>query len=73
MTRRAGFIALVLLAANAGASTRPAATFWAHEFTESVGMNTHLRHARSFYDVHFDLVKQRLLAARTLGRAHERR
>ena len=26
-------------------------------------MNTHLRHARSFYDTHFELMKQRLLAA----------
>ena len=31
---------------------------------DSVGVNTHLRHARSFYDRDFELLKQRLLAAR---------
>lgn len=65
MTRWLSLLTLTLFAANAGAAqeTPAIATFWAHQFTDSVGVNTHLRHARSFYDTGFALMKQRLLAA----------
>lgn len=63
--RRAGWLgALGLLASQlASAQGAPVTSFWAHQFVDSVGVNTHLRHARSFYDLHFELMKQRLLAA----------
>jgi hypothetical protein len=55
----AGF-ALTLL--GSGATFAP--TFSAAEFVDSVGVNTHLHHAGSFYDLHFEQVAPRLLAAR---------
>lgn len=63
---RAAWFAFVLLAAVCGAAraNTPIETRWASQFTDSVGVNTHLRHARSFYDRDFALLKQRLLAAR---------
>jgi hypothetical protein len=65
MNRRGACLALGLLAVG---SVAPANTLmearWASAFTDSVGVNTHLRHARSFYDRDFELLKQRLLAAR---------
>jgi hypothetical protein len=63
--RRAGFVAGALLCAAACvAQAAPTMSRWAYEFTDSVGMNIHLRHARSFYDLEFARVKQLLLAAR---------
>ncbi|MEO8020203.1 MAG: hypothetical protein ABI769_20535 [Pseudomonadota bacterium] len=63
MRRRAPLIVLLALAAQAGASPKPAiATFWAQQFVDSVGVNTHLRHARSYYDLQFESMKQRLVA-----------
>jgi hypothetical protein len=64
MNRGACLAAVLLMAADAGANTRPVDTYWAHQFVDSVGVNTHLRYSRTFYDQHFDLVKERLLAAR---------
>jgi len=63
---RAAWTAIALLAAGCGAAhaNAPIETRWARQFTDSVGVNTHLRHARSFYDSDFELLKQRLLAAR---------
>jgi hypothetical protein len=68
MSNRAGIFAVplaaLLFAAQAGAATRAAIpTFWANQFVDSVGVNTHLHHARSYYDLQFDSMKQRLLAA----------
>src|SRR5688500_6117667 len=64
MKRGASWGVLLLLAAHAGAGTQtvPRAV-WAHQFVDSDGVNTHLRHARSFYDLHFDVLKQRLREA----------
>jgi hypothetical protein len=53
---------LVLLAARTAASPG-IPTFAAADFVASVGVNTHLHHAGSFYDLHFDQVVPRLLAA----------
>jgi hypothetical protein len=65
MKRAAWLGALWLLASPlAGAQGAPVTSFWAHQFVDSVGVNTHMRHARSVYDKHFELMKQRLLAAR---------
>ena len=64
MRRGAWFAVLVLAAAQAGANARSTPVFWAHDFVDSVGVNTHLRHARTVYDTKFELVKQRLLDAR---------
>ena len=65
MSRRAAWLATAwLAAASAATHATPIETRWAKAFTESVGVNTHLRHARSFYDRDFELLKQRLLAAR---------
>jgi hypothetical protein len=68
MNRWLSMFACALFAANASAAQESPviATFWAQQFTDSVGVNTHLRHARSFYDTGFELLKQRLLAARIL-------
>jgi hypothetical protein len=41
-----------------------APTFWAHQFVDSVGVNTHVRHAGSYYDSHFDSMKKLLREAR---------
>lgn len=38
--------------------------YWAHDFSDSVGVNTHLLHADSFYGAQFELMKKRLLSAR---------
>jgi hypothetical protein len=57
-------IAAWLAGAAAAHATPSIETRWARQFTDSVGVNTHLRHARSFYDLQFDLMKQQLLAAR---------
>ena len=61
--KRAGWLgALCLLASQlADGQGAPVTSFWAHQFVDSVGVNTHLRHARSFYDTHFELMKQRFL------------
>ena len=66
MSRHALCLAFAWLAATSGAASAntPIETRWASAFTDSVGVNTHLRHARSFYDRDFELLKQRLLAAR---------
>ncbi|HEU4781647.1 MAG TPA: hypothetical protein VFS58_17340 [Steroidobacteraceae bacterium] len=63
---KATVLVLVVSSLCAGAAQGRASidTWWAHQFTDSVGVNTHLRHARSFYDSGFELMKQRLLAAR---------
>jgi hypothetical protein len=53
-------VALLFGFASAAASTP---TWWAHQFVDSVGVNTHLRHAQSYYDLQFDAMKRRLLAA----------
>jgi hypothetical protein len=64
MSRRAWLAAVFFTAAVAGTNSHATTpTFWAHQFVDSVGVNTHLRHARSFYDAHFDVLKERLLAA----------
>ena len=63
MSRHARWAALVVFAAGATAHATTTPTFWAHQFVDSVGVNTHLRHARSFYDTNFDVLKERLLAA----------
>jgi hypothetical protein len=64
MNRGACLAVLMLLAADAGAGTQAVPqALWAHQFVDSVGVNTHLRHARSFYDVHFDVLKERLREA----------
>jgi hypothetical protein len=61
---RFSWTALLLVSQATLAQDRPMAAYWAHQFVDSVGVNTHLRHNRSFYDRHFELMKQRLLAAR---------
>jgi hypothetical protein len=65
MKRRATWMAFTLLAAGSGVApaSTPIEARWAKAFTDSVGVNTHLRHARSFYDRDFEQLKQRLLAA----------
>jgi len=64
MRSAAWFMALMLGAAPAGAASRTAVpTFWASQFVDSVGVNTHLRHARSYYDLQFDSLKQQLRSA----------
>jgi hypothetical protein len=54
-------VATGLLAASATAAIP---TFSAGEFIDSVGVNTHLHHAGTFYDLHFEQMLSRLLAAR---------
>ncbi len=49
--------------ADAAEETRPP-VFQAHDFVDSVGFNTHILHADSFYALQFDLMKERLLSAR---------
>jgi hypothetical protein len=62
---RAAWVVIAWLAACGAAQSNAAIeTRWARQFTDSVGVNTHLRHARSFYDRDFELLKQRLLAAK---------
>jgi hypothetical protein len=39
-------------------------TFWAYDFADSVGVDTHLLNQDSFYYQHFAVLKQKLLAAR---------
>jgi len=55
-------------AGTAGAQTttapKPTPTFKAWEFLDSVGVNTHLTYTTSFYMDRFDVLKQRLAAAR---------
>ncbi len=64
MNRGVQLALLVLLSTDAGAGTQKVPqALWAHQFVDSVGVNTHLRHARSFYDVHFDVLKERLREA----------
>ena len=64
MSRRLALptIAWMLLAV-ANANAREMRTYYAHDFVESVGVNTHLRHAGSVYDTQFQKLKQRLLDA----------
>ena len=63
--RRASLAAALLCAASCAVhAVTPTQSRWAYEFTDSVGVNLHLRHARSFYDLEFARVKQLLLAAR---------
>jgi len=64
--RRAVLLTVALLCAASCAvhASTPTESRWAYEFTDSVGVNIHLRHARSFYDLEFARVKQLLLAAR---------
>jgi hypothetical protein len=50
-----------LVCTSAGALEVP--TYSAHDFVDSVGVNTHLRHRRSVYDTRFAVLKQRLLDA----------
>lgn len=64
MKSAACLLALSWMVAGAAQARTAVDTWWAHQFTDSVGVNTHLRHARSFYDTGFPLMKQRLLAAR---------
>ena len=56
--------AWLAVAGGAAHANAPIETRWSRQFTDSVGMNTHLRHARSVYDRDFELLKQRLLGAR---------
>ncbi len=51
----------LLLPVAASALTLP--VYPAGKFVESVGVNTHLRHRGSVYDTHFDVIRERLLAA----------
>jgi hypothetical protein len=53
-----------LLAAVGPAAAFTPAVHWARNFVDSVGVNTHMLHADSFYGAHFDLMKQKLLSAR---------
>ncbi len=62
--RRAMWLVFAMRASSAAPANTPMESRWASAFTDSVGVNTHLRHARSFYDRDFELMKQRLLAAR---------
>jgi len=62
------FSCMVLFAqSSTNAATPPVApntpTFWAYDFVDSVGVNTHLLHPDSFYG-QVDLLKQRLASAR---------
>jgi hypothetical protein len=57
-------IILISAALMLGGAARAAiSTFWASQFVDSVGVNTHLRHARSYYDLQFEALKQRLRSA----------
>jgi hypothetical protein len=67
MKGRGRIAAFVVLAAMVGARSQAATpTYWAQQFVDSVGVNTHLHHARSYYDLQFDSMKQRLLSAHIL-------
>ncbi|HTU64393.1 MAG TPA: hypothetical protein VMF52_00465 [Steroidobacteraceae bacterium] len=55
------FAWLALTALPSGAAGIP--TYSAHDFIDSVGVNTHLRHKRSVYDTQFAALKQKLLDA----------
>ena len=57
-------VAVAALLARAAIAQASTPTFWAHQFVDSVGVNTHVRHAGSFYDTHFELMKQRLREAK---------
>src|SRR5581483_6027109 len=57
------FARLCMIAVAAPASAAPP-VFWAHDFVDSVGANIHLLHPDSFYASQFELLKQKLLAAR---------
>lgn len=63
MKRAALLVMLAAIIGDAHAATS-IETRWARDFTDSVGVNTHLRHARSFYDRDFARMKQLLLDAR---------
>jgi len=52
-----------MIAVAAPASAAPS-VFWAHDFVDSVGANIHLLHPDSFYASRFELLEQKLLAAR---------
>lgn len=60
--RTAANVATGLLLATSATAEVP--TYSAGEFVDSVGVNTHLHHVGSFYDLHFEQVVSRLLAAR---------
>lgn len=64
MNARLRFVVVTSAAVLAAANAQAMEASWAHRFVDSVGVNTHLRHARSFYDTQFELMKQRLLDAR---------
>ena len=55
--------ALAILFCQCAVAAPSIPTFSASEFVASVGVNTHLHHAGSYYDVHFDQLAPRLLAA----------
>jgi hypothetical protein len=64
MNARLRFTVLTTVAVLSGGAAQSMEASWAHRFVDSVGVNTHLRHARSFYDTQFELMKERLLDAR---------
>jgi hypothetical protein len=55
---------VVSYADEAGAGRQNAVpVYWAYDFVNSVGVNTHILHADSFYGAQFELMKERLLSA----------